>query len=351
MQGERVQVHKVVKQDSGELVAMGARLTTSMHVDGRLRRVGCCRMGASRPAERGGTLAARAARVLRQLHDADPVPFYLRSSWTATMRRSPRWPPDGRAAGVARCRPHADAGHPPGPAEAGAARGGRAVSPRACGRQRGTPAAAGRRRAAAPVLARQLQPAAGLRVEDFFVAERGSRLLACIAAWDQHAVRQTHIEAYTPWLSALRPFYKRRHPRAAAQAAARAGRTHSLPVPVLHRDARGRRGRCCAACCATRYRELRSGPWHYAITALHERDPMAVVLQDYRAIRRRAASTSCTTRTAPTKRRASTAACLTWTWRAYEFAALPAPARHARQPDGAGRIGAACCARRWPTGA
>ena len=33
------------------------------------------------------------------------------------------------------------------------------------------------------------------------------------------------------------------------------------------------------------YRALRGGPWHFAIAALHERDPLAVVLADYRAIR------------------------------------------------------------------
>ena len=32
------------------------------------------------------------------------------------------------------------------------------------------------------------------------------------------------------------------------------------------------------------YNALRTGPWHYAILGLHERDPLAAVFDDYRRI-------------------------------------------------------------------
>jgi hypothetical protein len=123
----------------------------------------------------------------------------------------------------------------------------------------------------------------GLRAVDHFVAERGSRLVAALAAWDQQPLRQTHIEAYSPWLAALRPLMN---------AAARWLPLKPMPsvgdripflylasVAMLDDDLELWRGLLRHA-----YRELRRGPWHYAITALHESDPMAAALRDYRSI-------------------------------------------------------------------
>ena len=45
----------------------------------------------------------------------------------------------------------------------------------------------------------------GLSVEDFLLAYRGSRLLGCVAVWDQTPFRQFVVRGYRPWLAVLRP--------------------------------------------------------------------------------------------------------------------------------------------------
>ena len=45
----------------------------------------------------------------------------------------------------------------------------------------------------------------GLRIEDFWLLERGGELRALLGAWDQRAHRQLRVQGYAPWLGALRP--------------------------------------------------------------------------------------------------------------------------------------------------
>lgn len=284
LQGERAQVYKCVKESSGELVGMGARLTTSLFINGSLRRVGLLSDLRLAAGERGGTLVARGYKVLRQLHEADPVPFYLsvildgnqtaQSSLASGRAGLPTYRDFGRMLTPAI---HLDLPRPPLPVAGVQFR--RAVAGDGAELARLLAEAAARRQFTRD----STSLPAGLRVEDFFVAQRDSRLLGCLAAWDQHALRQTHIEAYTPWLAALRPLYN---------AATRVLPLKPLPAPgeriehlylaaiaLREDDVALFRGLLRHA-----YRELRTGPWHYAIAALHERDPLAVVLKDYRAI-------------------------------------------------------------------
>jgi len=45
----------------------------------------------------------------------------------------------------------------------------------------------------------------GLRVEDFWLLERGGTLRALLAVWDQRSRRQFRVQGYAPWLRVLRP--------------------------------------------------------------------------------------------------------------------------------------------------
>jgi hypothetical protein len=56
----------------------------------------------------------------------------------------------------------------------------------------------------APDLA-QLIAAGGLRIEDFLIVRRGPGVRACLAVWNQSAVKQTIVRGYAPWLRRLRP--------------------------------------------------------------------------------------------------------------------------------------------------
>lgn len=284
LQGDGAQVYKCVDDERGTLVGMGARLTASMHVNGTPMRVGLlCDLRLAAEA-RGGTLVARGYRVVRQLHEADPVPFYVTvimagnhaalGSLASGRAGLPRYRDFGRMLTPAI---HLDLPKPPLAVKGIQFRRARDADASALAELHA--AAAGRRQFAREQ--RLLPP--GLGAADFFVAERGSRLVACLAAWDQHALRQTHLEAYSPGLGALRPFYN---------AATRLLPLKPLPapgarIPYLYLAALASRDDdvpLWRGLLRHAYRELRSGPWHYAILGLHERDPLASILADYRSI-------------------------------------------------------------------
>ncbi|QTD45775.1 hypothetical protein [Ottowia testudinis] len=286
LQGEAPQVHVCRDTASGAVVGMAARLMARCWVNGDAQRVGLLSDLRLAPEARGGTLLARGFKVLRQLHAADPVPLYLTAiveGNQAALRSI--------ATGRAGLPTYRDLGRMLTPAihldfERPALAVPGVAFRRATAQDAG--ALAELHRAAAPhrqfsrvIDVDALPP--GLRITDFFVAERGSQLLAAIAAWDQHALRQTHIEAYTPWLAALRPLYN---------LAAQALPIKPLPAPgeripylyLSHALARGDDLAVWRGLLRHAYRALRTGPWHYAICSLHERDPLAAALRDYRRI-------------------------------------------------------------------
>lgn len=284
LQGDDAQVYTCVDSQNGLLVGMAARLMTHCYVNGEPQRVGLLSDLRLAQHARGGTLVARGFRVLRALHEADPVPFYLTAildgnhAALSTITSGRAGLPLYRDIGVMRTPAiHLDL---PKPALAIKGVQFRRATSQDTAALLELQAQAGPGRQFSRVM--HSFPI-GLDATDFFVAESGSRLLGCIAAWDQHALRQTHIEAYSPWLAALRPLYN---------AVAGLLPLKRLPapgerVPYLYLsmltlrddDVPLARGLLRHA-----YRALRSGPWHYAILSVHERDPAAAVLRDYRSI-------------------------------------------------------------------
>ena len=291
LQGEQVQVVKCTDRRDGSIVGMGSRLVTTLHVNGTTSRVGYLADLRARRDQRRGTLLGRGYRVLRELHRQDPVPFYLTIIFgdnTAALQSLigaraglPHYSAQGRILTPAL---HLDFARPALPVEN--VEFGRATAEL-------LPELKAFLRVEAA--AKQFSPAyaeadfeangkfASLAAGDFFVARSAGRIVACLAAWDQSAVRQTHIERYSRPLRMLRPFYA---------LASRVGPIKPLPapgarVPYLY-----------LACLAVRdndvalfrgllryaYNELRTGPWHYAIAGLHERDPLSEVLGEYRRI-------------------------------------------------------------------
>jgi hypothetical protein len=279
LQGEASQVVKCVATDTQELIGLGARNTLMAWVDGEPRRIGYLSDLRLARKYRAGTLIARGYRVLRALHHADPVAFYTTviyegnqpalSALTGGRAGLPLYAAWGRLLTPAI---HLDLPVRQMPvAGVSIQRGSRERLPEIVeflNRQ---------------MAAHQFAPVfhlndftgcrlAGLSAECFFLALRGGRIVATLAAWDQTAVRQTHVEKYSPWLGAIRPLYN---------VLARTLPLKPLPavgqrIPYLY-----------LACAASENGEvpvfrhllraahevLRHGPWSYAICGLHETDP------------------------------------------------------------------------------
>jgi hypothetical protein len=291
LQGEQAQVITCTDRSTGQIVGMGSRLVTTLNLNGRPQRVGYLADLRLQRAFRRGTVLARGYRFLGDLHKADPLPFYLTiifgdnkaalQSLVGARAGLPQYRPLGRMLTPAL---QLDFARP-------------ALDIEGVRFERATLAAwpetlAFLRREAA---AKQFSPAfadgdfavdgryGGLSPGDFFVARGAGRVLGCLAAWDQSAVRQTHIERYAQPLRALRPLLN---------AAAFISPLKPLPppggkVPYLYISCvavQGNDVQLFRALLRFTYNQLRRGHWHYAIAGLHEHDPLAQVLCEYRRI-------------------------------------------------------------------
>ena len=292
LQGDQVQTIICRENESDRIVGLGSRCSAIHHLNGQACRIGYLSDLRADPAYRKGTLLARGYRLLRQLHEAAPLPAYYSvifennqaalQNLLGARAGLPNYVAMGKLLTPAL---HLDFYKPqitlPG-----------ITLRRASATDQDQLLALLNRRMATRQFSPVYQAAdilpggrcTGLCWEDFFIAHNSSGvLLAALAAWDQAAVRQTHIERYSPALALLRPFYN---------ALSALSPLKPLPapgsrVPYLYLS-------CIAvenddpallrALLRHAYRQLRTGPWHYAIPGLHERDPLAAVLNDYRSI-------------------------------------------------------------------
>jgi hypothetical protein len=123
----------------------------------------------------------------------------------------------------------------------------------------------------------------GLQPEQFLLALQGHEIVGTIAAWDQGSMRQTHVERYSRRLALVRPVYN---------FASRFTPLKALPcvgarIPFLYFScmcAREEDAAILRVLLRAMYNSMRSGPWHYAIAGLHESDPCAHLLEEYRRI-------------------------------------------------------------------
>ena len=292
VQGDGAQVIKCQEIETGSLIGHGCRSTLEVFVAGRPQRIGYLSDLRSLGSYRGGTLLARGFRYLRELHEADPVPFYYTVIYQGNDQAVGNLV--GGRAGLPAYLEHGRLLTPALQLDFAKPEivlpGLRVVSATAA--QLADIVAflnqwqAGRE--LAPLRhAAQFTPGgrySGLRAEDFLLAvDDAGRIAGTLALWDQGAIRQTHVERYSLRFALARPLFN---------LAARVLPFRPLPpvgarVPYVY-----------LACLCTRehdagifrmllraaYNRLRSSAAHYAIVGLHERDPFVAALADYRTI-------------------------------------------------------------------
>ena len=290
LQGEKTQVVKCVERESGEIIGMGSRSTAPAYVDGVERRIGYLSDLRLARERRSGTLLARGYRYFRQLHAADPVALY-----TTVIYEGNQAATQALVGGRAGLPLYRDWGRLLTPALHLDLPVRQAKLP-GVELERGSdgtlPEIAAflnrwwREKQFAPVFRAEdvgRGRYAGLAARDFFLARRNGRIVASLAAWDQSALRQTHVERYTAALRLLRPAYN-----------VLAKLTPLKPLPATGERIPYVYLACIAAeqndvalfrlLLRAALEELRHGAWHYAIAGLHESDPLAAALGELRAI-------------------------------------------------------------------
>jgi hypothetical protein len=118
----------------------------------------------------------------------------------------------------------------------------------------------------------------GLSLDKMLLAERGGRLVGTLAAWDQHAYRQSVVHAYHGWLRWARPLYniwaclrgQRGLPRPRG-----AFRYLTGALPVVAEDDE----KVFAALLEELRNRSAGGPWTHLLIGLHEADPLLRVAQ------------------------------------------------------------------------
>ena len=122
-----------------------------------------------------------------------------------------------------------------------------------------------------------------LHPEDIYVAYQDDKIIATIAAWDQSFAKQTHIEGLSLGMKCLRPFYnglaKISPLKPIPSIGSRVPYLYLAMIAVKNNDPSIFR-----ALLRHVYRERRQANWHYAIAGLHENDPLAKCLLEYRHI-------------------------------------------------------------------
>jgi hypothetical protein len=291
LQGDTTQVVKCVERRTGTVIGMGSRSTAAAYVDGVERRIGYLSDLRLARERRSGTLLARGYRYFRRLHLEDPVALYTTVIYEGNA-------PAARAlvGGRAGLPLYRDWGRVLTPALRLDLPVRQVVAP-------GTTLERGSTATLAEIAAflnrwwreKQFAPVfraadlgggrfAGLGAGDFFVARREGRIVGTLAAWDQSALRQTHVESYSGVLRWLRPAYN---------ALATVTPLKPLPspgerIPYVYLAGIATEGNDVAIfrwLLRAALESLRGeGRWHYAIAGLHESDALSTALGDLRRI-------------------------------------------------------------------
>jgi hypothetical protein len=289
IQGDFAQVVVARDAETGALVGTGSRVVRPAFVNGAERPLGHLGDLRLHPAYRGGLAVARGYRLFRDLHADGRTDLY-----TTVIAAENRVALATLAAGRAGLPTYRDLGlvhtpainlgrrRPPLSADAAIVRGEPALLPAIVGCLRDN----GARKQFAPAYTVDDFTATdgrlrGFRVEDFYVALRGSRVVGTLARWDQRTFKQTRVAGYRGALGVLRPLVNLGAPvLGLPRFPAPGGRLDAFYVTFVAVD--GDDARLFAALLRRCYNDALGQGYAFGVVGLHARDPLAVALADYR---------------------------------------------------------------------
>ena len=274
----------VVARDSegGQPVGVGFRGVRPTYLNGKEVPVGY--LADLRLAEeyRGGSLVARGYRYFRQLHDDGRATLYL-TVIAEENETALRTIASGRA-GLPRYRPLGTIHTPAINLLSSSA--GRPLSldvrrASAADREQIVACLARNlsRRQFAPVF--DIERCRGLSWDDFYVACRGTKIVAAAARWDQGSFRQTRVVRYRGLVRLLRPLYNVAAPWVGSARYPSAGEMlRSFYLAFIGVD--GDDVDVFRSLLQKIHDDHVGSGYHYLIAGLHERDPLSAALKDFR---------------------------------------------------------------------
>jgi hypothetical protein len=289
--GEDCRILVARAAEDGEVVGVACRSVRRVFLNGREQRLGY--FGQLRVDERfrGRWLVSRGFRLLRQLHDEDPLPAYLASiiggnaeaTGVLVGRRRTSFPSFHAVADY--CTLAIDVHRPKGPLACDAHIS--AVSPAEVAELADFLRAHGRKRQFFPVWTEQaLRSLAelGLKIEDLRIARRGREIAGVMGLWDQSAYKQTVVKSYSGWLKAVAPLWNSSAPWLGRSALPHPGEkllsAYAALICVADDDAA-----VFASLLRETYNAARRRGLSYLLLGMDTRDPLLPVARAYAHVR------------------------------------------------------------------
>jgi len=290
VQGDMAQVYKCVDTDNN-LIGLGSRALLKTYINGKASKTGYLSDLRLSSEHRGGTILLRAYRYLKKIHDNNPVPLYYSMIMENNQLAL-------RALTKQRCNlPHyRDAGLFLTPAIfLDLKKETIAIAGISCHRAKDGDMEeifkfiqlTAAEKQFAPVISvsdMNTNRLRGLRPDDFYLAYKDGEIIAVIAAWDQSDFRQTFIEKYNTTLQILRPIYNLLSIISPLKPLPPLG----SKVPYFYLtfvNVKQNNPEIFRCLLRYMYNDRRTGNWSYFIAGLHENDPLASVLSEYRRIK------------------------------------------------------------------
>lgn len=284
-----------------KIIGVGTRAIRPGFVNGQVESVGYLADLRLEPPYRGGPLVARAYRHLERLHADGRARLYF-----TVIAEGNRRALDTIAAGRAGIPPYRDLGRlltpavnlrrrkPPLHGGFEIMHGSKELLPEIVGclnrnhqRRQFAPCYSPDQFCPRPAPQKDGQPSTSpgpwlrdFRVEDFYAAIRGRRVIGVIGKWDQSAYKQTVVTGYRGKIRWLRPLYNL---AATLMGSARypapgkpLGFFYAGFIAVDHDDVAVFR-----ALLRRLYNDHVGSGYHYFVAGLHEQDPLSAALSDY----------------------------------------------------------------------
>lgn len=291
IQGQRYEIIKGTDTRTQNIVGLAGRFTYPAYINGKKTTLGYLAELRVAPPYRNGLHVARGFRFLRQLHQQSPVCCYTtmilegneKALKTLTGERAglPAYTPQGRMLTPAihldfskksLSLPHVTVEK---------AHNGNIDEVFEFINQQQASKQFAPYYTAADLTTPRLR---GLSAEDFYLAVKDNKITGVIAAWNQSDFRQVHVEKYSRPLQAIKPIYNLMSLMTPLKALPECG--EKIPYFYLSFVAIKNSDRAIFRLLLNAlYRDRHQGQWHYFICGLHESDPLAEVLEDYRRIK------------------------------------------------------------------